>query len=116
MRVLVDKIASITCHLNLQKQVVLGTEIPAVAGTVVAARVLDEKSVYNQLEDATGRMMTVHRGDVIVGVLGERRALRGYSGTIPPVVKPGDILHLLNNHLKLYITIMWMNPLCWVWP
>ena len=97
MRVVVDKIASSVCHLNVQKPVVVGSEIPPAAGTVVAARVLDEKSVYNELEDASGRMMTVHRGDVIVGVLGERRALRGYSGAIPSVVKPGDILHLLNK-------------------
>lgn len=97
MRVMVDKMASCTRHLKLQKQVVLGTEIPALPGSVIAVRVLDEKSVYNQLEDSGGRMMTVHRGDVVVGVLGERRALRGYSGVVPAAVQPGDVLHLLNK-------------------
>ena len=66
------------------------------AGTVVAVRVLDEKSIYNELEDRAGRMMTVHRGDVLVGVLGERRALRGYAGEVPHQVVVGDVLHLLN--------------------
>jgi hypothetical protein len=58
--------------------------------------VLDEKAVYNQLEDAHGRMRTVHRGDVVVGVLGAREALRGYAGVVPDAVRPGDVLHLLN--------------------
>ena len=97
MRVMVDKMASCTRHLKLQKQVVLGNDIPAKPGAVVAVRVLDKKVVYNKLEDCAGRMMTVHRGDVVVGVLGERRALRGYSGIIPAAIKPGDVLHLLNK-------------------
>jgi len=37
-----------------------------------------------------------YQGDLIAGVLGERRALHGYSGVIPERVAPGDILHLLN--------------------
>ncbi len=71
-------------------------QIPATPGTVVLVRVLDDKAVYNQLEDVHGRMMTVHRGDVVAGVLGARRALRGYTGVVPEDVKPGDTLHLLN--------------------
>ncbi len=63
---------------------------------MVAVRVLDDKDRYNQLEDLHGRMMTVHRGDIIAGVLGERRALRGYAGVVPSHVEAGDTLHLLN--------------------
>ncbi|MEZ4237968.1 MAG: hypothetical protein R3F59_17855 [Myxococcota bacterium] len=96
MRIDVDKIASAARHVVAHPRVVLGDEIPAAAGTVLAARVLDEKAVYNQLEDAYGRMRTVHRGDVVVGVLGAREALRGYAGVVPDSVRPGDILHLLN--------------------
>jgi len=96
MRIRLDKVASSTRNANLQDWVVVGAKIPATAGTVVAVRVLDEKAVYNQLEDVNGRMMTVHKGDVLAGVLGERRALRGYSGVVPNAVAPGDVLHLLN--------------------
>ncbi|MCB9690073.1 MAG: hypothetical protein H6735_33840 [Alphaproteobacteria bacterium] len=96
MRIDVDKIASAARHVVTHPRVVLGSTIPAVAGTVVAGRVLDEKSTYKELEDAHGRMRTVHRGDVVVGVLGSRDALRGYSGVVPESVAPGDILHLLN--------------------
>lgn len=96
MRLRLDKIASSTTHARVRKDVVLGSEIPALPGTVVAVRVLDDKKVYNQLEDVHGRMMTVHKGDQIAGVLGSRQALHGYSGEVPEAVKPGDILHLLN--------------------
>ena len=96
MRIRLDKIASSTRNANLQDWVVVADEIPAAPGVVVAVRVLDEKAVYNQLEDVNGRMMTVHKGDVLAGVLGERRALRGYSGIVPEAVKAGDTLHLLN--------------------
>ena len=71
MRIRLDKIASCTANVGLRPRVVLGTEIPAVAGQVVAVRVLDDKSTYNQVENAHGRMMTVHKGDLVAGVLGE---------------------------------------------
>jgi len=96
VRVQLDKIASSTRNVGLHRQVVLGSEIPANPGAVLAVRVLDEKSVYNKLEDVHGRMMSVHRGDLLAGVLGERRALRGYSGEVPDHAAPGDVLHLLN--------------------
>jgi hypothetical protein len=96
MRLKLDKIASSTRNAQLHEQVVLGTDIPARAGTVVAVRVLDDKSVYNQIEDVGGRMMKVNRGDVVAGVLGAREALHGYSGIVPPSVRVGDELHLLN--------------------
>ena len=96
MRLHLDKIASSTGHARLRPEVVLGQDIPAEPGTIVAVRVLDEKRVYNKLEDTHGRMMTVHRGDLIAGVLGTRQALHGYSGHIPSTVRAGDTLHLLN--------------------
>lgn len=96
MRVQLDKVASSTRNVAIHRSVVLADEVPAVPGSVLAVRVLDEKAVYNKVEDVHGRMMSVHRGDVIAGVLGERRALRGYSGEVPTQVRRGDILHLLN--------------------
>lgn len=96
MRIRLDKIASSTANARVQRRVVLGRQIPAKPGTVVAVRVLDEKRTYNQVEDLHGRLMTVHRGDVVAGVLGKREALRGYAGEVPESVQPGDVLHLLN--------------------
>jgi hypothetical protein len=96
MRIVVDKIASSARHVVGGPWVTVGPRVPARSGTVVVGRVLDTKSVYNQLEDAVGRLRTVHAGDIVVGVLGARGALRGYAGEVPDRVDVGDHLHLLN--------------------
>jgi hypothetical protein len=96
VRIRLDKIASSTRNVELHRDVIVGTEIPAEPGTVVAVRVLDTKSTYNKVEDPHGRLMRVQRGDVVAGVLGARRALRGYAGVVPETVLAGDTLHLLN--------------------
>lgn len=95
-RCTLDKIASVTKRLALDANAVLGEEIPAVAGTVVAARVLNAKTSYNTLEDVHGRMVALHPGDVIAGALGHRDALYGHAGKVPESVKVGDELRLLN--------------------
>ena len=91
-----DKIASVTQRLQLDRSAVLTEDIPAAEGTVIAARVLNAKTRYNTLEDVHGRMVTLHPGDVIAGALGHRDALYGYSGHVPAQVEPGDTLQLLN--------------------
>jgi hypothetical protein len=96
MRYRLDKIASCTRNAKLHRDVVVGGPIPAVAGTVVAVRVLDNKAVYNQIEDPHGRLVKVQKGDILAGVLGARDALRGYAGDVPASVSIGDTLHLLN--------------------
>ena len=96
MRVRLDKIASSTRNVELHRDVVVGSQVPAQAGTIVAVRVLDNKATYNKVEDTYGRMMRIQRGDIVAGVLGSRQALRGYAGVVPPSVDAGDTLHLLN--------------------
>ncbi len=96
MKVLLNKIASSTRNCRLSREVTLGSQIIAEEGSVLAVRALDRKSTYNEVEDIHGRMATVNEGDIVAGVLGERRALHGYTGIVPPEVKVGDILHILN--------------------
>ena len=96
-RCVLDKIASVTKHIELTRNAVLSTEIPAQAGTVIAARVLNAKTTYDTLEDVHGRMVRLHPGDVIAGALGHRDALHGFSGVIPQTVSVGDHLQLLNK-------------------
>ncbi len=74
----------------------LGPEILVEEGSVIAGRILGEKTVYNQLEDVHGRMSVLHDGDLIVGALGHRNALHGYEGVLPKAIKPGDRLQMLN--------------------
>jgi hypothetical protein len=81
--VVVDKIASVAQHNDLASELRLSKDIPCEEGVLIAAKVLNNKSRYNQLELTSGRMATVNQGDVIVGALGHRKALRGYSGHLP---------------------------------
>jgi len=94
--VVVDKIASVAQHNSLADDVRLSPDIPCEEGVLIAARVLNNKSRYNQLELTSGRMATVTAGDVVVGALGHRNALRGYSGRLPESLAVGDHVQLLN--------------------
>ena len=94
--VLADKIASVAQHNDLTTEVRLSPDIPCDEGVLIAARVLNNKSRYNQLELTSGRMATVAMGDVVVGALGHRNALRGYSGHLPTELAVGDTVQLLN--------------------
>ena len=94
--IVVDKIASVAEGKDLSREVRVSAEIPAEEGILVAARVLNSKTRYNSLELTSGRMAQVKHGDIIVGALGHRRALFGYSGHLPSTVAVGDVLQLLN--------------------
>lgn len=96
MKVRLNKIASSTRNTKLPREVTLSDVIAAEEGSVIAVRALDRKQVYNEIEDVHGRMATVNEGDLVAGVLGERRALHGYTGIVPKEIKVGDTLHLLN--------------------
>jgi hypothetical protein len=92
-----DKIGSATSPLNLGRTVavVLSSGSPR-AGDVVVVRTLTDSATYNMLELPTGRLAKINPGDVLIGVLGRRRALKGFVGDVPETVNAGDELHLLN--------------------
>ncbi len=95
--VVVDKIASIAQACGLSHEVRIATQdFPCEEGVALVVEILNNKSTYNTLELTSGRMAKVSRGDVIVGALGHRQALFGYSGHIPDKVEAGDILQVLN--------------------
>jgi hypothetical protein len=95
-KVIVDKIASVAQHSDLGRELRLSKDIPCEEGVLVAVRVLNNKARYNQLELTSGRMATVNQGDVVIGALGHRKALRGYSGHLPKKLVRGDKIQLLN--------------------
>jgi len=95
--VVVDKITSIAQACGLSHEVRIATQdIPCEEGVVLVVEILNNKSTYNTLELTSGRMAKAARGDVIVGALGHRQALFGYSGHIPESVRAGDVLQVLN--------------------
>lgn len=93
----IDTIASSAAACPLPRRAALSPYVVAEEGYCVAVRALEDKATYNEVEDADGAFRTIHAGDVLVGALGERRALKGYSGRIPRCIQPGDTLHVLNK-------------------
>jgi hypothetical protein len=93
----IDKIGSATSPLQLGKKVKLTPTIDEPrAGDVVVVKALTESVTYGNLELPSGRLAKINRGDVLLGVLGKRRALKGFVGDVPESVKAGDRFHLLN--------------------
>ncbi|MGB7211977.1 MAG: hypothetical protein WBC97_05060 [Gemmatimonadales bacterium] len=95
-RVRLDRIASSTKNARLGADVIVGNDIVAAEGYVLAVRILEDKPTYNTLEDLSGRMVSLRAGDVLAGTLGVRRALRGYAGEVPSHIAVGDAINVLN--------------------
>ena len=101
--IVVDKVASVAQHNDLTAEIRLSQDIPCEEGVLIAVRVLNNKSRYNQLELTSGRMATVTQGDIVVGALGHRNALRGYSGHLPK-----KLASLLSS-LLLRLAVLWCS-------
>lgn len=92
-----DKIGSATSPLKLGRRIdTIDANGFPVAGDVVVVRALSESLTYGNLELPTGRLAKINRNDILFGVLGKRRALKGGVGDVPDSVQAGDRLHLLN--------------------
>ena len=92
-----DKIGSVVSGLGLRRTLaVVGCRRRGRVGDAVVVRALTDSATYNQLELPSGRLAKINPGDVLVGALGSRRALKGFVGDVPETVGAGDRLHLLN--------------------
>jgi len=96
MKVQVHKLGSVTNRLGLAHEVEISRMVDARTGNVLVVRALEEKRVYDVLELTTGRMAHISKGDIIVGALGSRAALRGFVGRVPAQLAVGDQIHVLN--------------------
>lgn len=94
--VIADKIASVAQDKALKRELRVSADIPCEEGVLIAVEILNNKGTYNKLELTSGRMAQVKRGDVIIGALGHRKALFGYSGHLPKQLAPGDEVQVLN--------------------
>src|SRR5688500_19941928 len=80
----VDKIGSATSPLGLSRTVgFVSSSSSTRAGDVVVVRALTDSATYNMLELPTGRLAKINPGDMLIGVLGRRRALKGFVGDVP---------------------------------
>lgn len=89
-------ISSTAAKTGVTRDVMLSEYVVPQEGYCVVVKALESKPSYNQVECADGEFRTVTTGDIMVGVFGERRALQGYSGNVPRIARPGDVLHILN--------------------
>lgn len=96
MKIRPHKIASVVSRLALPPEVEISRMIDARPGQVLAVRALEEKRVYDVVELTSGRMAHIGKGDVLLGALGRRDALRGFVGRVPESIRAGDTLHVLN--------------------
>ena len=93
----VEKIGSVVSRLGIGRSIAVVTDpLTPKVGDVVAVRALSESVTYGNLELPSGRLAKIVAGDVLLGALGKRRALKGFVGEVPDSIKAGDRLHLLN--------------------
>lgn len=95
-KIYIDKISSVTTNLELKHEEKLTDQLSCEMGTVLAVQVLEDKSIYNELELPSGRMSKLKKGDILAVALGNRMALKGFVGKLPQKLKVDDIIHLLN--------------------
>jgi len=96
MKIRANKIGSVVHRLDLPQELEISRLVDARSGQVLVVRALTEKAVYDVLELTNGRMAHIGKGDVLVGALGRRDALRGFVGHVPESIKAGDTLNVLN--------------------
>ena len=95
--IVIDKCGSATSIFDIAREIdVIETTQHPTSGDVVVVKALGESATYGNLELPNGRLARITLGDVLVGVLGTRRALKGFVGDVPSSIKAGDRLHLLN--------------------
>lgn len=96
MKIILDKIGSVLKNTGIDFEVEVSDQISSIEGAVLAVEVLEDKKIYNTLELFSGRMSTLHKGDVLAVALGNRQALRGFVGHVPTHLSVGDTINVLN--------------------
>lgn len=89
-------VSSTAAITGISKDVTVSDYVVAQEGYCLVVEALESKPHYNQIECEDGEFRTIAQGDILVGVLGERKALKGYSGVVPRSAHPEDTLHVLN--------------------
>jgi hypothetical protein len=97
MNITLTYISSATKNISLNTDVEIQADIHSQEGSVLALEVLENKDIYNKVELPDGSLKQLHKGDIIAGVLGKRRALRGFVGDVPDSLKQNDVIHVLNT-------------------
>lgn len=92
-----DFVASVARRLPVAGPVQVRPEVTARYGDLVLVRVAEVNPYYSVLEVGDSEDVILTPGKLMVGALGSRKALRGFSGDPPARLYPGAPLHLLNR-------------------
>lgn len=104
-----SKIGSVLKNLKFPASTELTTKIQSIEGEIIVVKALKSQKKYGNIELTSGRMSRIRKGDIIVGVLGQRKALEGIVGKVPKNLKANDVIHILNLGGVLGIAESW-NP------
>jgi hypothetical protein len=91
-----DLVSSAAGQVPLAAPLEVATKAPE-CGDLVLVRVKNVSNKYSSVEITGGQEVSVKEDQYLVGVLGARRALIGYSGEVPKQLEPGMVLYLLNK-------------------
>ncbi|MFH1963911.1 MAG: hypothetical protein ABIJ42_00050 [Acidobacteriota bacterium] len=95
--IVTNLVSSSACISDLNEGFHLSGGIPPASGDLVVASVREVNPLYPGLELEDGSEIVLERGNILIGVLGSRRALLGFSGRVPASLEIGQPLHLLNK-------------------
>ena len=95
-KIIVNKIGSVVKNMGLKNDIYISVDKSLSEGDVVVIKTLEEHEKYGKLELIDGTLSKINKGDLIIGVLGERKALAGIVGIVPKKVKSNDVLDILN--------------------
>ncbi len=66
-------------------------------GDIVAVKIVSEGGSYDKVEAIGGETHTLEKGMNIIGVLCERKAVKGFVGLMPDKAKKGDVLDFIGG-------------------
>ena len=92
-----DAIGSVAGRAPLSGPLKVNSETSGRHGDIVLARIDKVNDKYASLETPDGDEKPLRNGELIVGALGSRQALNGFSGGPPASLAPEMPLHLLNK-------------------
>jgi hypothetical protein len=104
-----DKIGSVLKNFEIPEKVSVSSTLQIKEGNVLIVKALAEQNKYGHLELTDGRLSKIYTGDIIAGVLGQRKALEGIVGIIPQELTAGDTLHILNLGGVIGKAVSWNN-------
>ncbi len=97
-KIYLDKIPSVFKNVNLCSPVdITNKNLEAEEGTFLVVEVQNSQGKRAKIELIDGRLGTLHEGEVIPVVLGYRKALVEFAGTIPHSITDEEQIFLLGS-------------------